>query len=122
MPKQAQQILSANPSLDQMQDVSNSIFKAAIKAEKINQAFFWAASKMATPIVNLKTNCSLKVSFLKIMSSGNMSARDAFRFIEAMEQSYALGAGNMSESLKKDVHTVLDVVRQKYPLPQGMAA
>ncbi|PZP54569.1 MAG: hypothetical protein DI586_09475 [Micavibrio aeruginosavorus] len=110
-------------SLAGVNRISNDILKAAIKVEKINQKFFWAASEMVTPEVNLRTAYSPKANLLKIMSSDKAGGvRDAFRFIEAMEQSYALGAGNISPELRHRVSEFLNTVRDKHPSPEIMAA
>ena len=113
---------TANPTLGQMHAICNSILKTAIKAEKLNQKFFWAASEMVTPEVNLKMSYNSKASFLKIMSGGkNGAMRDAFKFVDAMERSYNFGSAHMSPDLRQNVSAVLGLIREKHP-SLGMAA
>ena len=115
---------SDNPSHKDWQNVYGAILKVAMAVRGENPDFFWAASEMVGPEVEIRTILyGQRVSaFQDIVTGTRDLQRQAKRFVAAMDKAFKTGADDMSPELNADVAQLLTVHRMKNIQPETQAS
>ena len=109
------------PTLKDWQTTSKAIMAAAIKVKKINPDFFWAASEIAGPSVDLQTGYKVdqKVPFRNLLET----TRPAHFLAEAMARAVQVGGCDVPAKVKDDADRLLGHYRAHvYHVPEYQAA